>query len=171
MAALPAMVQQPELPSHPAGAQIHASLHARERAHARAENSITAAAGNLSAEARNLSNALTLLAVLACSAPPTGGLTPPTEGEENAFPVSGNPGTLDDITAASPKRKRGRPRKYEDLTEEERKERRAVDNRHAAKRSYYRRISKMSELEEVTSSLFNPHPDRLPQHTAPLAHR
>lgn len=47
------------------------------------------------------------------------------------------------------KRKRGRPRKYEDLTEEERKQRRAVDNRHAAKRSYYRRINKMTELEQV----------------------
>ena len=38
------------------------------------------------------------------------------------------------------KRKRGRPRKYEDLSEEERKVKRAVDNRQAAKRSYYRRI-------------------------------
>jgi hypothetical protein len=50
---------------------------------------------------------------------------------------------------APAKRKRGRPRKYEDLTEEERKQRRAVDNRHAAKRSYYRRINKMTELEQV----------------------
>jgi hypothetical protein len=55
-----------------------------------------------------------------------------------------------DADAAAPaKRKRGRPRKYEDLTEEERKQRRAVDNRHAAKRSYYRRINKMTELEQV----------------------
>lgn len=47
------------------------------------------------------------------------------------------------------RRKRGRPRKYQDLTDDEQKERRAVDNRHAAKRSYYRRVSKMSELEDV----------------------
>lgn len=63
--------------------------------------------------------------------------------------MSGNE-AQDGADAAEPaKRKRGRPRKYEDLTEEERKQRRAVDNRHAAKRSYYRRISKMSELEQV----------------------
>lgn len=54
---------------------------------------------------------------------------------------------------APAKRKRGRPRKYEDLTEEERKQRRAVDNRHAAKRSYYRRINKMTELEQVNFEL------------------
>lgn len=63
--------------------------------------------------------------------------------------MSGNE-AQDGADATEPvKRKRGRPRKYEDLTEEERKQRRAVDNRHAAKRSYYRRISKMTELEQV----------------------
>ena len=54
------------------------------------------------------------------------------------------------------KRKRGRPRKYEDLTEEERKAKRAVDNRQAAKRSYYRRINKMAELEDKVSGAIFP---------------
>ena len=54
------------------------------------------------------------------------------------------------------KRKRGRPRKYEDLSEEERKAKRAVDNRQAAKRSYYRRINKMAELEDKVSDAIPP---------------
>ena len=54
------------------------------------------------------------------------------------------------------KRKRGRPRKYEDLSEEERKAKRAVDNRQAAKRSYYRRINKMAELEDKVSGAIPP---------------
>ena len=68
--------------------------------------------------------------------------------------ASGKPaasGQSDSSTGGS-KRKRGRPRKYEDLTEEERKQRRAMDNRHAAKRSYYRRINKMAELEQVRTT-------------------
>ena len=61
-------------------------------------------------------------------------------------------GTAQSDSTGGSKRKRGRPRKYEDLTEEERKQRRAMDNRHAAKRSYYRRINKMAELEQVRTT-------------------
>ena len=69
----------------------------------------------------------------------------------NGKPGGSGTGQSDSSTGGS-KRKRGRPRKYEDLTEEERKQRRAMDNRHAAKRSYYRRINKMAELEQVRTT-------------------
>ena len=71
-----------------------------------------------------------------------------------AAAANGKPGGSgqSDSSTAGGKRKRGRPRKYEDLTEEERKQRRAMDNRHAAKRSYYRRINKMAELEQVRTT-------------------
>ena len=96
--------------------------------------------------------------------PSDGSVTPPSDSDSTIAETKSTNGA---DAAAPAKRKRGRPRKYEDLTEEERKQRRAVDNRHAAKRSYYRRINKMTELEQVGCSrlaekpfLSAPHPPR-----------
>ena len=47
-------------------------------------------------------------------------------------------------------RKRGRPRKYEGLNDTERRRRRMADNRLSAKRSYYRKVTRMKELEDVS---------------------
>eukprot|EP01048_Picozoa_sp_COSAG05_P022590 COSAG05_NODE_4579_length_1453_cov_1.580502_1_plen_253_part_00 len=45
-------------------------------------------------------------------------------------------------------KKRGRPRKYADLDDEERRKRRMIDNRQSAKRSYYRKVERRKGLED-----------------------
>ena len=82
------------------------------------------------------------------------------EDRQQIFALMADPGFMEwsvrGLLTGAAARKRGRPRKYEDLSEEERKAKRAVDNRQAAKRSYYRRINKMAELEDKVSDAIPP---------------
>lgn len=84
-------------------------------------------------------------------------------------PVVGSPSGTTDLSGGSPRgssggsphssRRRGRPRKGEEMTEEERKARRKEINRLAARRAHQKKLDILSKLESASVPLCMPLPD------------